>query len=463
MPTPIVRDAIVTMRPSVPEKRRRVVIHSYDAPRPINFLWGRRLVLGLVDRAMSRRLCDATRNLDRRSAAPHADTTVTGGTPMPLAPERLSDLIGLIYDCTIEPDRWPETMHQICDDLGCFLSAIYRVDLESAQVSFLRQWNAQLDRLALLEKYGPDVTRIYQTMQAVRNRQIDEPLVLSRHVAREAWVQSRYYTEWAKPRGVCDSIQTMVLRESRRIGIFAANRHETVGPVSDREVAILRLLAPHIRRAVTIGDLMDLKKVEVQALESTLDHLSAGVIVVAEGNRILHANQAARRMFAAGSPVRSLSGRLAARGAAAGAELAKAIDLARRNESGIGAAGIGVPLAGELGEPAVAHVLPLARGDLRTRLVPQATAAVFVTRAEQAPPAKIDAVAATFGLTPAETRVLERLLRGTSLVEAAAALGIAETTAKTHLSRIFAKTGVSRQAELVALVHRLTPPLQRES
>jgi DNA-binding CsgD family transcriptional regulator len=58
-----------------------------------------------------------------------------------------------------------------------------------------------------------------------------------------------------------------------------------------------------------------------------------------------------------------------------------------------------------------------------------------------------------FGLIPAETRVLERLLRDMSLVAAAAALGIAETTAKTHLSRIFAKTGVSRQPELVALVH----------
>jgi DNA-binding CsgD family transcriptional regulator len=93
--------------------------------------------------------------------------------------------------------------------------------------------------------------------------------------------------------------------------------------------------------------------------------------------------------------------------------------------------------------------------------MPQATAAVFVTRVEQAPPAKIDAVAATFGLTLAETRVLERLLCGMGLVEVAAALGIAETTAKTHLSRIFAKTGVSRQAELVALVHRLMPPLRQ--
>jgi len=379
----------------------------------------------------------------------------------PLTPERLSDLIGLVYDCTIEPDRWADTMREICSELGCFLSAIYRVDLASSRVSFLRQWNAQPERLALLEKYAEDLVSVYKTAQAIRPQQIDEPFVLARDVPREMWAQTRYYTEWARPRGICDSIQTMVLREPRRIGVFAANRHEAVGPVSDREIAILRLLAPHIRRAVTIGDVLDLKKVEAQALGSTLDSLAAGVIVVAEEHRILHANHAARRMFAKGTPVRSLSGRLAARGAVAGAELAKAIDLARRNEAGIGATGIGVPLSDEAGEPAVAHVLPLARGDLRTRLLPQATAAVFVTQAAGAPLADIAAVAASIGLTPAETRVLERLLGGMSLVAAAAALDIAETTAKTHLSRIFAKAGVARQAELVALIDRLVAPLRR--
>ena len=378
-----------------------------------------------------------------------------------LTPERLSDLIGLLYDCIIEPDRWADTMREICNELGCFLSAIYLADLATSRVSFLRQWNARAEGLALLEKYAGDVASIYKAAQAVRPQQIDEPFVLARDVPRDVWTQTRYYTEWARPRGICDSIQTMVLREPRRIGVFAANRHEAVGPASDREVAILRLLAPHIRRAVTIGDVLDLKKVEAQALGSTLDNLAAGVIVVAEENRILHANHAAREMFAKGSPVRSVSGRLAARGAAAGAELAKAIDLARRNEAGIGATGIGVPLSDEAGEPAVAHVLPLARGDLRTRLVPQATAAVFVTQAGGAPLADIVAVAASIGLTPAEARVLERLLGGKSLVDAAAALGIAETTAKTHLSRIFAKTGVTRQAELVALLDRLVPPLRR--
>jgi DNA-binding CsgD family transcriptional regulator len=155
-----------------------------------------------------------------------------------------------------------------------------------------------------------------------------------------------------------------------------------------------------------------------------------------------------------------LHGRLAARGARAGAELNKAIDLARRDESGIGTAGIGVPLADETDEPAIAHVLPLARGDLHTRLMPQATAAIFVTHVEQTQSTDIDAVAATFGLTQ-ETRVVQRLLLGMTLVEAAAAFGIAESTAKTHLSRVFSKTGTVRQSDLVALVHRLLPPVRR--
>jgi DNA-binding CsgD family transcriptional regulator/PAS domain-containing protein len=399
---------------------------------------------------------------DRAEAAMHHEVSVTEHARMsPLAPERLSELIGLIYDCTIEPDRWPATMQDICVDLGCFVGAIYLVELKSSRVRFFRHWNAQPEGIAMLENPGRDLARIYSA-SVVRSRPIDEPLVLSRDLSREIWSQVDQFRQWTESRRVCDSIQAMVLREPHRIGIFAANRHETVGPATDREIGILRLLAPHIRRAVTIGDLLDLKKIEVQALGSTLDKLTAGVVVVAEENRILHANDAARRMFAAGSPVRSAGGRLAAREAKAGAELAKAIDLARRNEAGIGATGIGVPLGDEAGEPTVAHVLPLARGDLRTRLVPQATAAVFITRAGDAATANIGTIAAAFRFTPAETRVLERLLSGMSLVEAAAALKIAETTAKTHLSRIFAKTGVSRQAELIALVDRLKPPLREK-
>ena len=43
--------------------------------------------------------------------------------------------------------------------------------------------------------------------------------------------------------------------------------------------------------------------------------------------------------------------------------------------------------------------------------------------------------------------------------EVAAALGVAETTIKTHLSRLFEKTGAARQADLVKLVAGFSTPL----
>ena len=208
---------------------------------------------------------------------------------------------------------------------------------------------------------------------------------------------------------------------------------------------------------------MDLNGLEAQALAATLDKFAVGVIVVAEGHRILHANDAARDMFAAGGPVCSVNGRLSVHGSDGVCELGKAIALAQQHEAAIGAAGIGVALGDYAGGPAVAHVLPLARGELRTRLMQQSTAVVFVTQAGLQPPACVAALAANFKLTPAETRMFERLAAGATLAEAAETLRIAETTARTHLSRILSKTRVSRQADLVALIHRLSPPVRQRS
>ncbi|MGH6925858.1 MAG: response regulator transcription factor, partial [Propylenella sp.] len=98
---------------------------------------------------------------------------------------------------------------------------------------------------------------------------------------------------------------------------------------------------------------------------------------------------------------------------------------------------------------------------LRTRLMPQATAAVFIAPPGASLPPDLDAVAHIFGLTAAETKQLHRLVAGDSLAEAAAALGVSETTARSHRQHIFAKMGVSRQADLVALVARLIPPVKR--
>jgi DNA-binding CsgD family transcriptional regulator len=203
---------------------------------------------------------------------------------------------------------------------------------------------------------------------------------------------------------------------------------------------------------------MELKALEAESLSATLDRLAMGVVVVADESRILHANEAARHMLGNGGSIVSRRGRLAARDSAADTELSQAIQLAGSNEAALAGAGIGVSLGSPDDQPALAHVLPLARGELRTRLMPQATAAVFINTPEPRLAPDLRALAQTYGLTPAEARVAERLLAGAAnLAEVAASLDVSLATVKTHLSQVFAKTGVSRQSDLIALMHRMTP------
>ena len=57
-----------------------------------------------------------------------------------------------------------------------------------------------------------------------------------------------------------------------------------------------------------------------------------------------------------------------------------------------------------------------------------------------------------FGLTRAEGRLLAALFEGCSVPQAAHRLGVARTTARTHLQRVFDKTGARRQGDLLRLV-----------
>ena len=59
-----------------------------------------------------------------------------------------------------------------------------------------------------------------------------------------------------------------------------------------------------------------------------------------------------------------------------------------------------------------------------------------------------------FGLTPAEARLVLRLMAGDSLRASAAALGIGYETARTTLKTVFRKTGTCRQAELAIVIIR---------
>jgi DNA-binding CsgD family transcriptional regulator len=76
---------------------------------------------------------------------------------------------------------------------------------------------------------------------------------------------------------------------------------------------------------------------------------------------------------------------------------------------------------------------------------------LFVRKADIDATSPPELIGKTFQLTPSELRVLLAIVQVGGVPEVAAALGVAETTIKTHLSRLFYKTGTRRQADLVKL------------
>lgn len=384
----------------------------------------------------------------------------------PQAEEQLSAIIGAIYDCALEPARWPDAMRLICEALDCVTGRLFVADMATQSLRFGSAWNEPPGAVEVLGgRFGGEVTKAMQAAFTDPGAaDPDMPFVLSRSPGGLDFLASQVTAEWATPLGWCDAMNAVVLREGPRIGVFSAVRHRDIGIATDREVSLMRLLAPHLRRAVAIGDLLEMRALEAAALRGAMDGLSVGIGVVDAKGAILHANAAARAMLAAeDGPIRSAQGRLAGRREAATAELLSAFATAAEGDARLGGRGIGVVLgnADAADPPAVAHVLPLTGGALRPGLVPRATAAVFVNAPPALPPpGTLATLSRALGLTPAEARLLERLAAGESMVEARAALGIAETTAKTHLGRIFEKAGVSRQAELMAMIARLAPPVR---
>ncbi|MFC3704017.1 response regulator [Devosia honganensis] len=91
--------------------------------------------------------------------------------------------------------------------------------------------------------------------------------------------------------------------------------------------------------------------------------------------------------------------------------------------------------------------LLLATVDARLRQIERIRAA-----RRQGRPADAATSSASFGLTPAETRIASALAQGRTPAQIAAGFNISRTTVTFHLRNIFQKTGTSRQAELVAVL-----------
>jgi DNA-binding CsgD family transcriptional regulator len=373
-------------------------------------------------------------------------------------PARLSELIGLIYDAAIDTRKWSVAMEAIRTELRC---AIANLSLQApiGTVALRVSDNIPQHYVDLMPGYILDVIDQWGGVEALQTRPLDRPYVLSRvnpGACDFEVTTNRHALEWRKPQGLIDIIAVGLARDDRAAGSMQFGRHKDVGPIGDREVEILTLLVPHLQRAATINRMLDLAAIAKETFEAAIDTLSVPVLLTDDLMRIVYANPAARRMLERGDLIRERNGLLSAASKPVTRALEIAIERASNDIAALGRKGFGIPVRRNDGESGALHVLPLRQG---AALAPRAVVAIFVAHTGTPFIAPTEIVAALFDLTPAESRVFDRIVGGQTVVEAAAALGVETSTIKTHMLRVYEKTGVRRRSELQQMASSLIVPI----
>ncbi|MBO9649442.1 MAG: LuxR family transcriptional regulator [Variovorax sp.] len=372
--------------------------------------------------------------------------------------QQLSDLIGSIYDCALDPGLWPATCRSIANLCASTGGGICVHDLKQVQNDQLFVFGYQAE---FLEKLGSQFAESPMAAADVVSNVGD---VNSLAVEPRQLLESRFYREVLEPYGLTDMIWFPALRTGGRMASLHASRNDARPYYQQHDLRLFKLLSPHVCRALAISDALDIRALRSEMLEKTLDGLAAGVYLTASDGHVVYMNAAAERQVKAGHSIRLANNRLSAIDPAARAALARNIDAATRADGGSPWNEHSVALPDGTGSGYVATLLPIENGQRNGILAPfAASVAVFMQDPIQVPLMPGEAFARLHGLTGAELRVLLALSQGLGGMESAEMLGISEPTVRTHLQRIFSKTGTSRQSDLLSLLHRSTPPVRVEA
>jgi DNA-binding CsgD family transcriptional regulator/PAS domain-containing protein len=367
----------------------------------------------------------------------------------------LSDVIGAIYDCAIDPALWPATCRKIADLCESTAGGICVHDLRHTQNDQLFVFGYQPE---FLERLGRGYA---QSPMAIADIVSDNGDVSTLSMPRFEILESQFYREVMQPFGLLDLIWFPALRTGSRVASLHASRSGQVPHYQQREISLFKLLSPHVCRALAISDALDIRALKSELLEKTLDGLAAGVFLTARDGRVVHMNAAAERQVKIGSSIRIVKDRLFPTDPAARAALSKAIEGSARDDAVTDMSDHCVAIPDADGAGYLATLLPIERGQRRGVLAPfAASVAVFMQDPVQAPLMPGEAFARLYKLTGGELRVLSALAQGLGGKEAATMLGIGEATVRTHLQRIFSKTGMPRQTDLLRLFQNSTPPVR---
>lgn len=382
----------------------------------------------------------------------------TGLVGVPGSGDGWASLLDDIYDASLDARRWSLAVRRVAEALDSSMCCLHSYDMTRRQG--VTDVEVGLDDAAR-RAYAEHFCQLNPWIPPGRRGSVAGELLVGSHVISDAQLErTEFYTDLLRSRDLFYSLGVVLGQEGQTRVSVTLLRSRARGDFDAREQRLLAQLGRHLQRAREVQVRLAAVDDERGTLADVLDRLPLAVVLLAPGGRVLLANRAARRVAAARDGLELGADELRPSDRTAAARLRALLSGAAARDSGALRGGGWLLLPRPSGRrPYALLAAPLGRTH-RAQASPgcQAVGIAFISDPEDAPRDADVALGSLFGLTRAECALASRLLAGMSVEEAAAQRGIRVATARTQLSRIFAKTDTSRQSQLVTLLERCLKP-----
>jgi DNA-binding CsgD family transcriptional regulator/PAS domain-containing protein len=369
-------------------------------------------------------------------------------------------LIGRAYDAVLDQTRWQPLADDIRRAFDSELAVIEVHDRQDPDQSFVVAAGIGEDFLASYREHWdnpPTDAEADPLRNAVLGGATGSVFIDLELQTREESRQREVYRRLAAPWKLGYFMTGVIVNTPAASAFLSLGRttdNDSFGPF-EKQLLGHRLLG-HLERSVTLQRRLVGTHSRASVLGAVLDTLPHGVVVFDRHGHAIVVNRAAEQLLADG-------GALALRGRCLISNSPRCQPALERALAAALAAGpmdpppAPVVAANLAGGTAVRVTFTALRGrarngPLEAALPARAACLALLDPVVGAAPAA--PLPARFNFTPAEDRLCRLLLAGRSLQAAADLLEVSRNTAKTHLTRVFDKTGVRSQLALINLLRR---------
>lgn len=373
----------------------------------------------------------------------------------------IPDIIEAIYDSVADPALWKSVLDSLAKSAEASSALIFTPATPQDAGGLWESINIDQNALS-------DYAEYYRFIDLWTISTLERGLVApgsvwtgEQSIDERAFLGSEFYNDFLKPiavgRLVCaaPAIDRLTCAPETSLSLYRPPGAKAFG---HDEAALIRRCLPHLRRAIRLRKALQTGAVGVRDWSMRLlDQLTFAVFLLNGSRRVVYANLAAEGMVSKGDGLAIRHARLYAAGSDDDHRLQAAMTQALRAD----AAGIDFAISRPSGcAPYLTVVAPLSEraavdgGAVR--------AAVYVTDPELASPEIGDRMRAFFRFTFAEARVAQGLLDDRSSTEIAELHRLSVETVRSQIKSLLARTGTSRQGELLNLLHKALALPRRE-